>query len=102
MNANAFPHAVEVRVLRDLYGTDIVLFDEQGESTTHRIITEFELDSRIYAALQSDALRKDHEVVLFKVTVKPGEEPELETIEDDDEWETVSEIVDDRMFPSKG
>jgi uncharacterized protein YrzB (UPF0473 family) len=102
MSANAFPQAVEVRVLRDLYGKDIVLFDEQGESTTHRIMTEFELDSQIYAALQSDALRKDHEVVLFKVTVKPGEEPELETIEDDDVWETVSEIVDDRMFPSKG
>lgn len=100
MSANAFPNAVEVRVLRDLYGNDIVLFDEQGESTVHRIVTEFELDAQVYAALQSEALRKEQEVALFKVNVRPGEEPELETIEDDDEWETVSEIVDDRMFPS--
>ncbi|MDF2669466.1 MAG: hypothetical protein K0R67_1772 [Paenibacillus sp.] len=101
MSANGFLNATEVTTLRDIYGKDIVLFDEQGESTVHRIITEFTFESQTYTALQSEALRKEHEVALFKVIVKPGEEPELQTIEDDDEWETISELVDDRMYPSK-
>jgi uncharacterized protein YrzB (UPF0473 family) len=100
MSATGFPGVTPVSTLRDTFGRELELFDEQGESTVYRIVTEFLLDGRMYAALQNEALRKEHEVAIFRVYAKPGGEPELETIEDDDEWETVSEIVDDLMFPS--
>ncbi|WP_127579612.1 DUF1292 domain-containing protein [Paenibacillus koleovorans] len=100
MAAGVWPNVKEVRVLREQYGAEIVLFDEQGESEVHRILAEFSLDSQLYAALQSPTLRKEHEFALFRVQATPGEEPQLETIEDDDEWEIVSEIVDDMMYPA--
>jgi uncharacterized protein YrzB (UPF0473 family) len=86
-------------VLRETYGDEIVLVDEQDESVVFRILAEFEHESVIYAALQSDELKKDSEVAFFRVSGS-GSEYELETIEDDDEWETVSELYDELTFPS--
>ncbi|MFC0212526.1 DUF1292 domain-containing protein [Paenibacillus chartarius] len=87
--------------LRKAFGDDIILFDEQNESAAYRILTEFRHDGKEYAVLQSDALREEDEVALFRVVPGDGE-PELENIEDDDEWETVSELYDEMTFPLKG
>lgn len=84
--------------LRATYGDDIILFDEQNESAAYRILAEFIHDGRGYAVLQSEALRKEDEVAIFRV-VSDGGELELENIEDDDEWETVSELYDEMTFP---
>lgn len=89
----------QVRLLRDAYGDDIVLLDEQDESVSHRILAEFRHAGSIYAVLQSEELKKEKEVAIFKVSVPEGGEPELETIEDDDEWETVAELYDEMAFP---
>jgi uncharacterized protein YrzB (UPF0473 family) len=86
-------------VLREAYGDDIVLLDEQDESVVYSIVAEFEHEGVIYAALQSDELKKDDEVALFKVSGNAGAY-ELETIDDDDEWETVSELYDELTFPN--
>lgn len=86
--------------LRSQYGDDIILYDEQDESTVYRILAEFSLGAQSYAVLQSDELKKEEEVAVFKVSAKPDGELELETIEDDDEWETVSEIYDEMTFPA--
>jgi uncharacterized protein YrzB (UPF0473 family) len=90
----------QLNTLREAFGDDIILFDEQNESTAYRILAEFAHEGRSYAVLQSEALRKEDEVAIFRIA--PGEgEPELETIEDDDEWETVSELYDEMAFPLK-
>jgi uncharacterized protein YrzB (UPF0473 family) len=86
--------------LRTALGDDIILFDEQNESAVYRILAEFVYEGTAYAVLQSEALRKEDEVALFRV-VSEGGEPQLETIEDDDEWETVSELYDEMTFPLK-
>lgn len=91
----------ETNQLRSQYGDDIILYDEQDESATYRILAEFSLDGQSYAVLQSDELKKEEEVAIFKVSARPDGELELETIEDDDEWETVSELYDEMTFPEE-
>jgi uncharacterized protein YrzB (UPF0473 family) len=91
----------QTETLRAAFGDDIILFDEQNESAAYRILAEFVHDGKGYAVLQSDALRQEDEVALFRVVAGDGE-PELENIEDDDEWETVSELYDEMAFPLKG
>jgi uncharacterized protein YrzB (UPF0473 family) len=88
-------------LLRNAYGDDIILYDEQGESTVYRLLTEFVYGNYTYAVLQSDELKKEDDVAIFRVVESPNEQYELETIEDDEEWETVSELYDEMMFPVK-
>ncbi|WP_248927332.1 DUF1292 domain-containing protein [Paenibacillus hamazuiensis] len=90
----------ETNQLRSQYGDDIILYDEQDESTVYRILAEFSLGDKSYAVLQDDQLKKEEEVAIFIVSSGPGGELELETIEDDDEWETVSELYDEMTFPA--
>lgn len=85
-------------VLRSVYGDEIVLLDGQNESVSHRIVAEFSVGDRTYAVLQSDELAKEGDVAIFRVTPSPSGEWELETIEDDDEWENVAELYDEMTF----
>lgn len=93
--------AQEARTLRDKYGDQIELTDEQDEAVVHRILAEFRHEGSLYAVLQSKELKKDKEVAIFKVTQAADGELTLETIEDDDEWETVSELYDEMSFPGQ-
>ncbi|MGG1515851.1 DUF1292 domain-containing protein [Paenibacillus oryzisoli] len=88
-------------VLRKTYGDAIILFDEQNESTEYRLLKEFVYENRTYAVLQSDELKKDDEFDVFRVVESADGEYELVTIEDDDEWETVSELYDEMVFPDQ-
>lgn len=85
--------------LKQVYGDAIELTGERGESDVHRLIVEFAYGEREYAVLQTEAMRKEHEVALFAIGLSADGEPELLTIEDDDEWETVSELYDEMSFP---
>jgi uncharacterized protein YrzB (UPF0473 family) len=91
----------QTRQLREVFGDDIILFDEGNESVVYRILAEFQHNGSSYAVLQSDALKKEDEVAIFRVATGEQGEPQLETIEDDDEWETVSELYDEMIFPLK-
>lgn len=86
-------------VLRNAYGDDIILYDEQNEAVIHRLVTEFVYGDLTYAVMQTDDLKKQDEVAIFRVVKGEDGQYELETIEDDDEWETVSELYDEMMFP---
>jgi uncharacterized protein YrzB (UPF0473 family) len=99
MSGNALGNPEPVRLLRDHFGSDFVMLDDADESAAYRVLAEFRYQDSVYAVLQSEELKKEHEVAIFKVTFSPKGEPELETIEDDDEWETVSELYDEMSFP---
>lgn len=90
----------QTSVLRNVYGDDIILLDEQNESVVYHLVMEFEHEDRKYAVLQSDDMQKDDEVELFRIA-QSEDGYELETIDDDDEWETVSELYDELAFPIK-
>lgn len=86
--------------LREAYGDDIILYDEREESVVYRITAEFTLAGRGYAMLEKAKRGKDDEPEIFRVQRKTDGELELETIEDDDEWEQVAELFDELTFPS--
>ncbi|NQX61002.1 DUF1292 domain-containing protein [Paenibacillus qinlingensis] len=88
-------------VLRKTYGDDILLSDDQSESTVYQLLKEFVYENQTYAVMQSEALKKDEEVALFRVISNDDGEYELVTIDDDDEWETVSELYDEMVFPEQ-
>ncbi|MEB3101992.1 DUF1292 domain-containing protein [Ferviditalea candida] len=85
-------------LVRDEYGEDIVLFDEGKESSVYRLLSEFGLEDRIYAVMQSDELAEQDEVAIFRVLRNENGELQLESIEDDDEWEDVAELYDEMTF----
>ncbi|WP_256865477.1 DUF1292 domain-containing protein [Paenibacillus sp. 32352] len=83
--------------LRSAYGDDIILYDDREQSVAYKLLAEFQLGDQSYAVLQSEK-GKNEEPEIFKVTSAEGE-LELETIDDDDEWEMVSELYDEMTFP---
>lgn len=74
--------------------------DGSRPAEAFRILAELELDGRRYAVLQSEAMRKEGDIEVFRIAGGGGEGPELETVEDDDEWERVAEAYDDLQFGS--
>lgn len=84
--------------LRSAYGDDIILYDDRDQSVVYKLLSEFQLGDQLYAVLQQER-SKDEEPEIYKVTFDADGEPELETIEDDDEWENVSELYDEMTFP---
>ncbi|BCG58322.1 DUF1292 domain-containing protein [Paenibacillus sp. URB8-2] len=83
--------------LKDAYGETVELEDENGKASVYEIIAEFEVQGRGYAVLKESD--KDGEQEILRVLVSPDGLPELESIEDDDEWEDVSELYDELTFP---
>ena len=92
------PGVEEIRWLRDAYGDELVLTENGNDTETYRVLAEFTYYGRPYAVLQSRAMAKaEHDVAVFRL-VKSGDDISVETIEDDEEWETVSEVFDDMWF----
>ncbi|WP_225442488.1 DUF1292 domain-containing protein [Paenibacillus lycopersici] len=87
-----------ISVLSPIYGTEVDLIGDAGETEPFQIVAEFQLGDRAYAGLQSQSMQKEDEIAFFRIVMNDGSEPELESIEDDEEWEDVAEAYDDLMF----
>jgi uncharacterized protein YrzB (UPF0473 family) len=83
--------------LRSTYGDDIILYDDREQSVVYKLLIEFQLGAQGYAVVQLNQPNAE-EPEIFRITTGAGGELELETIDDDDEWETVSELYDEMMF----
>ncbi|TDF97759.1 DUF1292 domain-containing protein [Paenibacillus piri] len=84
--------------LQSAYGDDIILYDDRDQSVVYKLLSEFQLGDQMYAVLRQERA-KEAEPEIYRVTFAADGEPELETIEDDDEWENVSELYDEMTFP---
>jgi len=84
--------------LKEAFGDAVHLTEGANESEPYRIMAEFMADGKPYAVLQSAAMRKEDEFALFKLS-RTGDSIELETIDDEEEWELVAEIYDDMFYP---
>ncbi|OUM96040.1 MAG: hypothetical protein A9Z00_06740 [Thermobacillus sp. ZCTH02-B1] len=87
-----------LRRLEQAYGREIDLVDEGGGAETFRLLAEYRLDGRVYAAMQTPEMRRDDEIAFFRVKEREDGEFELEDIEDEDEWETAAEGYDELVF----
>jgi len=85
--------------LLEAYGLLIELTDEQNEVTVYRIVSEFQIDTGTYAVLQKDNGIPEDEVEILKIIDAADGQPELVTIDDDDEWEDVAELYDELTLP---
>ncbi|MUT67250.1 DUF1292 domain-containing protein [Paenibacillus sp. NEAU-GSW1] len=89
---------VPLERLKETFGNELELVAEEGGLEKFVIMAEFQLGPYVYAALQSAAMKKEQEVELFRVILSDSGEPQLETIEDDEEWELAAEAYDDLLF----
>jgi uncharacterized protein YrzB (UPF0473 family) len=84
--------------LRDQHGGRLTMYDEQDEPLVFDILSEFKWGQHEYAVLQTKELKKEGEVAIFRVVTDQQGQVTIETIEDDDEWEAVSELYDEIVF----
>ncbi|WP_270164550.1 DUF1292 domain-containing protein [Paenibacillus sp. SYP-B4298] len=90
-----------IALLQEAYGRQLELVSDSGMEESYRIAAEFELGGERYAALQTAAMKKNDELAFFRITGAEGE-LELESIEDEDEWELAAEGYDELMFEEMG
>ncbi|HZG76373.1 MAG TPA: DUF1292 domain-containing protein [Paenibacillus sp.] len=98
MSEYTVANVVRANRLRETYGEEIVLFEDDAEDErVHKIVMEFDVAGRSYVVLRPEDADADDddETSVFRVTAAGEGEFEIETIEDDEEWENVSELVDE-------
>ncbi len=85
------------------YGNDLVsVIDDEGNQHQFEILDAIETDDGRYVALvpvyenPSDAVNDDGELVILAVVEENGEDL-LVTIDDDDEWNEIAEIFEERL-----
>ncbi|WP_274362672.1 DUF1292 domain-containing protein [Paenibacillus thermotolerans] len=85
-----------VNRLLEAYGEEIEL-TEDGRNTaaSYNIVLEFEVGDRSYAVLRAVHSTGLDDYMLFRVKELGDGEYEIESIDDDDEWENISELVDE-------
>ena len=82
-----------------IYDPDILsVTDENGNEILFELLERYETDSDVYVAItryydtDEDIVNGDYEVIILKV-VNDGDEEYLAEIDDDDEFEQVSDIL---------
>lgn len=82
----------------DHFGPVVELQDEEGAVSYYSVEKEFDVAGSAYAILrQEDGSSEEPEI--FKIITTSDGTLELVTIDDDDEWENVSELYDELTFP---
>lgn len=85
--------------VRDAYGPVVELEDESGKVSYYKVEREFDVAGASYAVLLPENAGRDDEPEIFKIAEAADGSLELITIDDDDEWENVSELYDELTFP---
>lgn len=82
-------------VLKEAFGEEVLLEDENGDSEPQRILAEFEVNGVSYAILQSERMKREEETALYHILTDEQGELQLAEVPDDDEWETILELYDE-------
>ena len=98
-NMTNLPEEEETDSMADI----VVLTDEEGVEHTFELVDTLDLDDNEYVALvttlddTNDILEDDGNLVIMKIVSEENGEEILEIIEDDDEFEKVSDIFMERL-----
>lgn len=84
-----------IALIREAFGDEVVLNDENGESKPFQLLAEFEVGGGLFAVLQSETMKKNDEIDVFRIVRGAGGDLQLETVDDDEEWETLAELYDE-------
>lgn len=85
--------------VHDTFGPVVELSDEQGQISYYTIEKEFDVAGNSYAVLISETRSDVQGPEIFRIITTVEGTLELVTIDDDDEWENVSELYDELTFP---
>lgn len=83
-----------IDVLKQAFGEEIDLVDGKRE-ITYTLLSEFSLGTQEYAVLAPQHAEHEEELVILRIVRDQEGQPLLESIEDDEEWENVSEVYDE-------
>lgn len=90
-------------IMAEEYGADLMtIVDDEGNKHQFELLDAIETDDGRYVALipvydkPEDSLQDDGELVILEVVEEDGEEL-LITIEDDDVWNEIAEIFEERL-----
>ena len=83
----------------DAFGPVVELQDEKGKVSYYNVEKEFDVAGASYAVLRSEDDDNEEEPEILKIVTSSTGDLELVTIDDDDEWENVSELYDELTFP---
>ncbi|TJY43513.1 DUF1292 domain-containing protein [Cohnella pontilimi] len=100
MSQDAHRQNPEPGSLKDSYGPFVELTGDGDITVTYRIEAELAIDGRLYAILQSESMRDEGDIEVFRVDRDAQGSLHLETVEDDEEWERAAEAFDDLQFGS--
>ncbi|WP_010270655.1 DUF1292 domain-containing protein [Paenibacillus senegalensis] len=89
-----------IDVLKQAFGEEIDLIDGNREAT-YTLLAEFALGTQGYAVLAPQHNEHEEELAIFRVVRNEQGEPQLESIEDEEEWENVSEVYDEITWNSE-
>lgn len=92
--------AQPIDVLKQAFGEEIDLIDG-NRTSTFKLLAEFSLGAQEYAVLAPQLPEHEEELSFFRVTRNEQGEPQLESIEDEEEWENVSEVYDELSWNSE-
>ncbi|RCX22477.1 uncharacterized protein DUF1292 [Fontibacillus phaseoli] len=83
----------------DAFGPVVELQDDSGKVSYYNVEKEFDVVGASYAVLRPESGDGDEEHEIFKILTAADGSLELVTIDDDEEWENVSELYDELTFP---
>jgi len=88
--------------LEDEYGTILTLTDEEGVEHVFELVDTAEIEGVSYAALiagpeNPDLIDGDGDLIIMRACTDESGEEYLELIEDDDEFEQISDIFVERL-----
>lgn len=86
--------------LKEVYGDFVELEGEDDTSSEFKILAEITVNANRYAVLQSEAMKQEDDIEVFRVVEEADGQLGLESIADEDEWELVAEAFDDNQFGS--
>lgn len=95
MSSYSLQDTKPLTLLKEAFGEEVTLEDQGMDSQPYKILAEFELEGRGYAVLQSEGMKREDEVALFRIVLDEQGELQLEAVEDDEEWENVLELYDE-------
>ena len=78
------------------YGNSLEMTDEEGNSLVYDLLAEFEWNGSAYAVVQLADSDDDPDVL--RITADGNGGWQLETIEEDEEWEEVVELYDEMAY----
>ena len=85
--------------VQDAFGPLVELEDEEGKVFYYNVEKEFQIAESTYVVLRREDGGADDEPEILKLVAAADSSLELVTIDDDEEWENVSELYDELTFP---